>query len=174
VSAATGPVGTWGVEVERKFLVADPTAALAAATSSAAITQAYLNRDPDRTMRVRIASTPGGEVATLTAKGRGEGATRPEFEEAISLRMARGLATLASGPPLTKVRHLVPHEGRIWEVDVFEGALSGLVTAEVELSDASERVALPPWLGREVTGDTRYANANLDALGAPPGTGDGT
>lgn len=155
--------GTWGVEVERKFLVADPVAALAAATSSSTLTQGYLNRDPDRTVRVRIASTAGGEVATLTAKGRGDGTTRPEFEEAVGLRMARGLMTLVDGAPLTKVRHLVPHAGRVWEVDVFGGGLSGLVTAEVELSDASDEVVAPPWLGREVTGDPRYANANLDA-----------
>jgi CYTH domain-containing protein len=53
-------------------------------------------------------------------------------------------------------------------VDVFECALAGLVIAEVELPDAARVLDLPPWVGREVTGEGRYANAALASADAPP------
>jgi adenylate cyclase len=46
-------------------------------------------------------------------------------------------------------------------VDEFHGANAGLVVAEVELASADEEPALPPWIGREVSQDARYFNANL-------------
>jgi adenylate cyclase len=55
------------------------------------------------------------------------------------------------------------------EVDVFEGRLAGMVTAEVEFESetASEEFDPPDWLGEDVTGDPRYANETLAAHGAP-------
>jgi CYTH domain-containing protein len=48
-------------------------------------------------------------------------------------------------------------------VDEYHGELEGLRTAEVEFADeaASDAFAPPPWLGREITGDRRYANQAL-------------
>jgi adenylate cyclase len=36
-------------------------------------------------------------------------------------------------PIIAKTRHEVPYEGAVWHADVFEGANTGLVVAEVEL-----------------------------------------
>ena len=47
------------------------------------------------------------------------------------------------------------------EVDEFHGENEGLVFAEIELSDVNEVYILPPYLGREVTGDKHYYNAYL-------------
>ena len=47
------------------------------------------------------------------------------------------------------------------EVDEFHGENEGLVLAEIELSDVNESYILPPYLGREVTGDKHYYNAYL-------------
>jgi CYTH domain-containing protein len=60
-------------------------------------------------------------------------------------------------------------DGLTAEVDVYEGALAGLITAEVEFSseEASSAFAPPGWLGREVTGDKRYANRALAVDGLP-------
>jgi adenylate cyclase len=55
----------------------------------------------------------------------------------------------------------VPFDGRTWEVDVFGGANAGLVLAEIEFDRLHQRLALPPWVGREVTDDVRYRNAYL-------------
>ena len=66
------------------------------------------------------------------------------------------------GHRIEKVRHLVPgDDGHTWEVDVFSGANAGLTVAEIELQDADEPLTLPPWVGREVTGDARYYNSAL-------------
>ena len=56
------------------------------------------------------------------------------------------------------------------EVDVYDGAHDGLVTAEIEFGsvEACERFSPPAWLGREVTGDARYANQSLAVNGRPP------
>ena len=57
----------------------------------------------------------------------------------------------------------MPHGGLVWEVDVFEGENKGLVIAEVELKNAEQKFKMPAWLGKEVTRDRRFRNANLVA-----------
>jgi adenylate cyclase len=143
-----------GVEIERKFLVQGD----GWKTSSGVLyRQGYLNRDKNRTVRVRIA----GDAAFLTVKGVSVGATRAEFEYAIPLADAEGLLTLCDGPLVEKSRHLVRVEGTLWEVDEFAGANAGLVVAEVELAAEDQPFARPEWLGQEVTHDVRYFNSNL-------------
>ena len=52
-------------------------------------------------------------------------------------------------------------------MDVFEAALSGLVLAEIELKSAAQKIELPNWIGKEVTGDKRYYNSHLAQHGIP-------
>ena len=47
------------------------------------------------------------------------------------------------------------------EVDEFHGDHAGLILAEVEFSGENEEFEKPDWLGREVTGDPAYYNANM-------------
>lgn len=145
-------------EIERKFLVKSD-AWRAYATRSIAIEQGYLSRQVDCTVRVRT----WGEMAYLTVKGKTQGATRLEYEYEIPVDEAREmLRELAQGEPLRKTRFLVPADGGlIWEIDVFEGAHRGLVTAEIELPDEAQPFVRPDWLGEDVTGDPRYFNSNL-------------
>jgi adenylate cyclase len=143
-----------GVEIERKFLVRGD----GWKTGSAVLyRQGYLNRDKNRTVRVRIA----GDAAFLTVKGVSVGATRAEFEYAIPLSDAKGLLTLCDGPLVEKNRHLVRVESTLWEVDEFLGDNAGLVVAEVELAQEDQPFSRPEWLGQEVTSDARYFNSNL-------------
>jgi adenylate cyclase len=60
-------------------------------------------------------------------------------------------------------------DGLTAEVDEYEEDLRGLLTAEIEFPSvaASEAFTAPDWLGREVTGDERYANRTLALRGAP-------
>ncbi len=148
-----------GIEIERKFLVADDGWRQAAA-SRTRFSQGYLSRDPARTVRIRIA----GDAAFLTIKGATRGATRAEFEYPVPLADAQQLLALCDGPVVEKVRHLCPVEGMTWEVDEFLGANAGLVVAEIELADEAQAFARPAWLGAEVTGDGRYVNANLAVM----------
>jgi adenylate cyclase len=144
-----------GVEIERKFLVTGTAwKALAAGVHTR---QGYLSIARHRTVRVRIA----GDRGFLTIKGKTQGLSRAEFEYAIPVEDAAAMLDLCDKPLIEKTRYRVPFGAHTWEVDEFHGANAGLVVAEVELGSADEEPALPPWVGREVSGDARYYNANL-------------
>lgn len=145
-----------GKEIERKFLVlGDAWRGLA---EGVLCRQGYLNSDPGRIVRVRIM----GNKAFLTVKGMAEGIVRPEFEYEIPLADAEFmLDKLAERPLIEKRRYKISVDGFTWEVDEFLGVNQGLVVAEIELIDENQIFTKPPWLGREVTGEPRYLNANL-------------
>ena len=145
-----------GIEIERKFLVQGEAWRQG---EGHYLCQAYLNRDPARTVRVRVA----GEQAFLTIKGRSVGATRSEFEYAIPLADARALLALADGPVIEKRRYRVPQGSLAWEIDEFLGANAPLVVAEIELASEDQPFERPAWLGEEVTQDPRYFNSALAA-----------
>lgn len=42
-----------------------------------------------------------------------------------------------------------------------DGALSGMILAEVELEHEAQTIELPDWLGREVTGDLRFGQSMM-------------
>src|SRR5689334_12092386 len=131
-----------GIEIERKFLVTGDGWRQGAGVAYA---QCYLNRDPQRTVRVRIA----GDRAFLTVKGASKGARRAEFEYEIPVEDASKLMELSDGPVVTKRRRVIEHAGSTWEVDEFEGENAGLVVAELELESEDQAYAKPDWLGRE-------------------------
>jgi adenylate cyclase len=141
-------------EIERKFLVQGTQWR---SGSRVHFTQGYLNRDKERTVRVRIA----GGKAFLTIKGVTQGATRAEFEYEIPVADAEQLIQLSDGPIIRKDRYVVVHDGARWEVDEFFGDNAGLVLAEIELSSEDQSFSRPPWLGEEVTRDSRYYNSSL-------------
>jgi adenylate cyclase len=141
-------------EIERKFLVHGAEWRQAPGVP---FNQGYLNRDKERTVRVRIA----GEKAFLTIKGVSRGPSRAEFEYEIPLVDARELLKLSDGPVVEKTRYLVVHDGSKWEVDEFHGDNAGLVIAEIELTSEDQPFTRPPWLGNEVTHESRYFNSSL-------------
>ena len=145
-----------GVEIERKFLVVGD--AWRTLGESTLLRQGYLSVDATRTVRVRI----DGEHAFLTIKGKSVGASRGEWEYPIPvLDAAELLDGLCQQPLVEKVRHRIASGPHTWEVDEFLGANAGLVVAEIELGSEDETFEKPDWLGREVTGDTRYFNSQL-------------
>jgi len=144
------------VEIERKFLVKNHDWKKNA--ESRVFRQGYLCNDNEKTVRVRVA----GETAFITIKGKAQHISRAEFEYSIPVEDALYmLHTLCEKPLIEKTRYYVPYKGLMWEVDEFEGDNSGLVIAEVELTNEHQEVPLPSWVGNEVTGDERYYNANL-------------
>jgi adenylate cyclase len=141
-------------EIERKFLV---NGAPWRNDTGVRFSQGYLNRDKERTVRVRIA----GDKAFLTVKGVTRGATRVEFEYGIPVSDAEQLLELRDGPIIQKNRYVLIHDGDTWEVDEFLGDNAGLVLAEIELTSEGQSFSRPPWLGAEVTRDLRYYNSSL-------------
>lgn len=144
------------IEIERKFLVADPRCL--DGRRGERYRQGYLSVDPDRTVRVR----QEGERAVLTIKGRSHGLSRAEFEYPIPFDEAGEiLDTLCPPPLIEKERYQIEYAGRHWVVDRFLSANAGLILAEIELANEQDAVELPPWVGAEVSHDRRYFNANL-------------
>ena len=143
-------------EIERKFLVTGDGWRRGAKRSR--MSQGYLLATKEKSVRVRLEDGRG----TITIKGRARGLVRAEYEYKIPARDAREMLDgLCEKPLIDKIRHRVRFGGLVWEIDEFFGANAGLIVAEVELSRATQKIALPPWIGKEVTRDPRYLNANL-------------
>lgn len=145
------------IEIERKFLVRSNEWRHQVSGSKRLI-QGYLTCEDRTSVRVRIIDDT---LSTLTIKSEGADISRYEFEYPIPLSDALTLLEMRVGYLISKSRNLVPHEGLIWEVDVFEADNTGLVIAEVELSDEQQQLTLPPWVGREITYDSRFSNSRL-------------
>lgn len=146
-----------GVEIERKFLVAGD-GWRAHVVRSLHIRDEIIARTPSRKVRVRVSD----RTATLAIKAKTRGIVDAEYEYPIPLDDAEELLrTQCDGAILRKTRHEVPHAGRLWQVDVYEDILAGIVLAEVELPHELTVLTLPPWVGAEVTGDPRYKKVNL-------------
>lgn len=145
------------VEIERKFLVAG-NGWRAGVSRTQRLRQGYLSRGGRSSVRVRIVDEA---TAWLTIKSAVAGRARLELEYPVPIEDARLMLTLTEGSVIDKVRHDVTLGGQLWQVDVFAGDNAGLVVAEVELERADQLVALPDWLGAEVTDDRRYYNASL-------------
>jgi len=148
-------------EIERKFLVI-ATSFKTEAFKQTRILQAFLNTHPERTVRVRIK----GSKAFLTVKGKSNsaGTIRMEWETAIAVSEAKALLAIAEPGQIDKIRYEVTVGAHVFEVDEFFGDNEGLIIAEVELSEENESFEKPDWLGKEVTGDTRYYNSQLTKI----------
>jgi adenylate cyclase len=145
------------IEIERKFLLCDE-GWRDAADDGTRFRQGYLIGAERASVRVRIE----GEKANINIKSATLGIRRQEYEYAIPLDEAEELLdTLCEQPQISKTRYLVPYGEHTWEIDVFDGDNAGLVVAEVELAAEDEAFARPPWVGEEVSGDTRYYNVCL-------------
>ena len=146
------------LEIERKFLVTSERFKLEA-SSRYTIIQGFLNRDPNRTVRVRLKDREG--VLTIKGMGSKSGISRFEWEQVISREEALQLLKLCEPGIIQKERYIVPCGAVEYEVDVFELENSGLIIAEVELDSEHVWFEKPPWLGEEVSGDIRYYNSYL-------------
>ena len=145
-----------GKEIEKKFLVTNDSWRQLGA--GIVYCQGYLNTEKGRTVRVRTI----GERGILTIKGPNMGGVKLEYEYDIPYDDAlEMLDKLCNKPLIQKTRYKIKHGGFTWEVDEFAGENEGLLFAEIELEDVNQSFDKPHWIGREVTGDCRYYNANL-------------
>lgn len=146
------------LEIERKFLVKGEYKSLAFEVTR--IKQGYISSGNGRTVRVRIRGSKG----YLTIKGPSDarGLGRFEWEKEITVDEAEALLSIAEPGIISKSRHLVKAgDGHVWEVDEFYGENEGLTMAEIELKSEDEPFILPPFIGREVTGDKRFYNSHM-------------
>lgn len=148
------------IEIERKFAVKDDSWR-AAADGGKRFIQGYFSGGPNApTMRIRVVD---GSQAFLTIKGKPGGFARSEFEYEIPVNDATSMLFEFCGTRIVeKVRYLIPaSNGLVWEVDEYFGQNQGLFTAEIELPSPDTAFEVPPWLGRELSGNRRYTNGFL-------------
>jgi adenylate cyclase len=143
------------LEIERKFLVEGD---FPRSPGSKLILQGYFATATKNELRVRFED----DACTLTHKFRLDSTTTEEITCDIPPAIGHELLSLCTqGTIIRKRRHQIFHEGRLWDVDEFEGENSGLVIAEIELSSKDEEFRLPIWVGREVTERPELKNEAL-------------
>jgi len=148
------------VEIERKFLLRNDSWKKDGQGNDIVgirFRQGYIPTD-ESTVRVRLE----GEKAVLTIKGKTVGMSRLEFEYEIPFDDANEMLNqLCQKPLIEKMRYIRRESDLTWEIDIFEGDNVGLMVAEVELVSEDQKVELPVWVDKEVTGDAKYYNSNL-------------
>jgi CYTH domain-containing protein len=144
------------IEIERKFLVKGEQ--WRNLGKGKIYRQGYFPTAQGCTIRVRIIGNEG----YLTIKGKTVGNSRAEFEYPIPLSDAQEmLNNLCDRPLIEKTRYKITQDNLIWEVDEFMGENEGLIIAEVELKTEDQKINIPEWIGKEVSGEAKYYNANL-------------
>lgn len=102
------------------------------------------------------------DAYVLTYKSRISSDTTLELEWDIEAEKAESLLACGPFPSIRKTRYVLAGiDGMMWEVDEFEGELAGLILAEVELPSSDKEVALPSWVGKEITGLASWSNHAL-------------
>jgi len=151
------------LEIEKKYLVQEIPFDLADYPFKK-IEQGYLSVEPEGT-EVRVRRI--GDEFFITAKSSGV-VTRSEYEFSINRRNYDGLMEMTSGRQVQKRRYFIPHGKFTIELDVFEGKLKGLITAEVEFKNEAEadKFSPPDWFGKDVSAEGKYKNKNLAMTGS--------
>ena len=154
------------VERERRWLVR-PGAEWRAEAYAKRLVDLYLECGNLRLREITDMDS-GRVVRKLTKKYAPLGlAAQPICTLFLSVEEHRALGEMA-GRPLVKVRHYVRENDHVFGVDVFEGALAGLVIAELEVDDAEAlaRAASPAWTLEEITGQSFFACGRLAGMTA--------
>ncbi|HVF19174.1 MAG TPA: hypothetical protein VNA14_02915 [Mycobacteriales bacterium] len=144
-------------EVERRFRVTDDPGP---GEAEWRIEDRYLD---GLWMRLRRVAQGDVVVHKLTQKVRGDEQDPATVSLTTMYISAEEHAVLAElpGAILVKVRRLHPIDTSWLAVDTFLGALEGLLLAEVEVTSLDDDLALPAWIGDEVTHDDRFSGGLL-------------
>ncbi|MEJ2142482.1 MAG: CYTH domain-containing protein [Gammaproteobacteria bacterium] len=125
-----------GTEIERKYLL-KTDGWREQAGKPVPFRQGYLVGTEKSSVRIRIE----GDKAFINIKSATLGITRQEYQYQIPVSDAQ--------------------KDHTWEIDEFYGDNEGLIVAEIELKSEDETFEIPPWIGDEVSDDTRYYNVCL-------------
>ena len=153
------------LEIERKYLIAYPDVDALRSRCSAVyeMEQTYLRAAPGVTARVRrrvgereeFFHTEKERITDRTHVERERTVTREEYETLLQTRDENALS-------VSKTRYCLPHDGLIFEIDVYPFWQS-VAVMEVELEGEEQEFSLPDGITviREVTEDRRMKNAAL-------------
>lgn len=153
------------VEIERKFIVSHVPFELSA-YKSFYIEQSYIYTEQPV---LRLRKKDNSFFLTVKAKTN-EDVQNNEFEIEISEKAYNDLLKKVESNVVKKTRYLIPLSERlVAELDVYNGALNGLLTVEVEFESLDEaQLFVPPnWFGDDVSSDNRFKNNYLATFGLP-------
>ena len=149
------------MEIERKFLINELPNLNNYPHKK--IVQGYISTDP--VIRIRQMD----DTYCVCVKSQGH-MIREEFELNITKEQCDALWPKVEHAPIAKTRYFIPLDNDLTaELDVYKGALDGLLTVEVEFIsplDASNFIP-PSWFGEDITHDNRYKNNHLSVYGMP-------
>ncbi len=151
-----------GWEIERKFLIKEKPDLQKYPHKD--IIQGYMIIGDDYEVRLRKKAEEFSQAVKI-----GSGLQREEVEIELTPVQFNQLWPLTENRRIEKVRYEIHYKGALIELDVYEGALSKLVTAEVEFKTVAESTAFTPpdWFDEEITEDERFKNKNLAIHGLP-------
>lgn len=151
------------VEYERRFLVA-PGAQWKRLVESYSKTyeDKYL-RGTRLRLRVLTDSDTGRRVLKLNKKSESPSPYFRNVNRIILSPHEYEFLDRLDGDRLRKIRYYHNHLGRVFSIDVFEGALEGLVLCETEADSLEDLMSaeLPPFVSHEVTEDSFFEGGNL-------------
>jgi adenylate cyclase len=151
-------------EIERKWLIQGELPDLREIKGKEVI-QGYIAVTSDGT-EVRVRQKGDKYFQTIKSDG---GLVRGEIEVELSKDQFDTLWQATEGRRLEKTRYELDYHGAKIELDVYKGALLGLVVVEVEFASVrdSETFIRPLWFGKEVTDNKGFKNKNLALHGIP-------
>ena len=144
-------IGLHMIELERTFLAKRLPAGLKACKHKDMI-DLYIPKESEHPV-LRI--TKNGEHYEMTKKKpvRGDDASKQEEQTIILTKDEIDVLMNLPGKKTEKTRHYYPYKGKTLEIDVFQGALKGLVLVDAEFSPDEEKnaFAMPDFCLADVT-----------------------
>ncbi len=157
------------VERERRFLLRELPAPLTRASRHVQIWDNYITKTRLRLRKVRVPETKE-YTWKLTQKF---APAPPDFSRTVITNIYLSeyeyeVLSVFEGNEIRKNRYPFEHEGRAYSIDVFLGALWGLVLAETsfETDDEMDSFTMPSFAVSDVTKDEMFTGARLVELTA--------
>ncbi len=159
-------------EIERKYLVQNFPENLEI-NKIVDITQSYLYRDKNTTIRIRKIKANGNVEYIYGAKinydsdyNNPDLANKYEIESNISQEYYEELLSKKISNTINKTRFVVPIQNNLKvEIDVYHDYLEDFLTAEVEFpsEDDANNFEKPTWIGKEI-GYEEFSNGKLSFM----------
>lgn len=159
------------MEIERKWLIRTEKIPFdLASCEKIHIEQSYVSFSP--TIRIRNIDHGGKYYLTVktVAAGLDPELAKNEYETEITGGEYRELMKMTRGSAVSKTRYVREIGGGLkYEIDVFEGQLSGLAYLEIEFPNQGSAAAFPDpdWTECDVTYRPEFKNAALAKYGMP-------
>lgn len=161
-------------EIERKFKVKEIPQEILETIKPLELVQTYLDAPVGQERRVRAINNEKFvitvKIPKVCSNKTEKGLIRQELEKEISKEDYELFLHQQKGNQIKKKRYKIPaNDGLIYELDIYEGNLDGLMVVEVEFPNKEMAISFkkPDWFGQDVTSNKAYKNASLAEKGMP-------